>query len=230
MARETERLTIGWGIISPYTRHPVQVAMDARVVQEAAGPGRFIVGFGTSKIFLNNAQQAAERSRSGRCATRSRSCAASSAVSASSTTARSLGADVPALVGRAHAPRWTCRRLRRRHGADDAAARRRDRRRLPDAVDHDARLRPLHAAARSRRAQPDVDLGCTIVASIHETDRDRGPRRRARDRRHVPRQQGAEHPGLRRRAARARRHRAGGDPARSPRRWSRAAGSPRRRR
>ncbi|MFL5979251.1 MAG: LLM class flavin-dependent oxidoreductase, partial [Gaiellaceae bacterium] len=56
MARETERLTIGWGIISPFTRHPVQVAMDARVVQEAAGPDRFVLGFGTSKIFLNNAQ------------------------------------------------------------------------------------------------------------------------------------------------------------------------------
>src|SRR4029077_10257855 len=55
MARNTERLTIGWGIISPFTRHPVQVAMDARVVQEAAGPDRFIIGFGTSKIFLNNA-------------------------------------------------------------------------------------------------------------------------------------------------------------------------------
>jgi hypothetical protein len=54
MARETEKLTIGWGIISPFTRHPVQVAMDARVVQEAAGPGRFLLGFGTSKIFLNN--------------------------------------------------------------------------------------------------------------------------------------------------------------------------------
>src|SRR5437870_8991519 len=54
MARETTRLTIGWGIISPFTRHPVQVAMDARVVQEAAGTGRFILGFGTSKIFLNN--------------------------------------------------------------------------------------------------------------------------------------------------------------------------------
>src|SRR5256886_4975848 len=55
IARETERLTIGWGIISPFTRHPVQVAMDARVVQEAAGPERFLLGFGTSKIFLNNA-------------------------------------------------------------------------------------------------------------------------------------------------------------------------------
>jgi alkanesulfonate monooxygenase SsuD/methylene tetrahydromethanopterin reductase-like flavin-dependent oxidoreductase (luciferase family) len=54
MARETKRLTIGWGIIAASTRHPVQAAMDARVVQEAAGPGRFILGFGTSKIFLNN--------------------------------------------------------------------------------------------------------------------------------------------------------------------------------
>jgi 5,10-methylenetetrahydromethanopterin reductase len=56
MARETERLTIGWGIISPFTRHPVQIAMDARVVQELAGPDRFILGLGTSKIFLNNAR------------------------------------------------------------------------------------------------------------------------------------------------------------------------------
>src|SRR5438128_7039480 len=56
IAKETERLTVGWGIISPFTRHPVQVAMDARVVQEAAGPGRFLLGFGTSKIFLNNAR------------------------------------------------------------------------------------------------------------------------------------------------------------------------------
>src|SRR5712671_3472763 len=56
MAQETGRLTIGWGIIAASTRHPVQAAMDARVVQEAAGPGRFILGFGTSKIFLNNAR------------------------------------------------------------------------------------------------------------------------------------------------------------------------------
>src|ERR671911_827204 len=61
MARETTRLAIGWGIISPFTRHPVQVAMDARVVQEAAGPGRFLLGFGTSKIFLNNTKQQTNR-------------------------------------------------------------------------------------------------------------------------------------------------------------------------
>src|SRR5947209_16714883 len=56
VARATEQLTVGWGIISPFTRHPVQIAMDARVVQEAAGPGRFLLGLGTSKIFLNNAR------------------------------------------------------------------------------------------------------------------------------------------------------------------------------
>src|SRR6187399_379311 len=54
VAQAAERLTIGWGIISPFTRHPAQVPMDARVAQELA-PGRFILGFGTSKIFLHNA-------------------------------------------------------------------------------------------------------------------------------------------------------------------------------
>ena len=34
---DEKQLTIGCGIISPFTRHPVQVAMDARVVQEVAG-------------------------------------------------------------------------------------------------------------------------------------------------------------------------------------------------
>jgi 5,10-methylenetetrahydromethanopterin reductase len=52
IARETKRITIGWGIISPYTRHPVQIAMEARVLQEAAGDGRFILGLGASKIFM----------------------------------------------------------------------------------------------------------------------------------------------------------------------------------
>src|SRR6201995_4033764 len=59
--RATERLTIGWGIIAASTRHPVQAAMDARVVQEAAGPGRFILGFGTSKIFFNNTKKQTQK-------------------------------------------------------------------------------------------------------------------------------------------------------------------------
>src|SRR5438477_12026962 len=52
IARETKDITIGWGIISPYTRHPVQIAMEARVLQEAAGHGRFLLGLGASKIFM----------------------------------------------------------------------------------------------------------------------------------------------------------------------------------
>jgi 5,10-methylenetetrahydromethanopterin reductase len=52
IARETKRIRIGWGIISPYTRHPVQIAMEARVLQEAAGEGRFLLGLGASKIFM----------------------------------------------------------------------------------------------------------------------------------------------------------------------------------
>jgi 5,10-methylenetetrahydromethanopterin reductase len=52
LARETRRIAIGWGIISPYTRHPVQIAMEARVLQEASGDGRFILGLGASKIFM----------------------------------------------------------------------------------------------------------------------------------------------------------------------------------
>ncbi len=52
VARETKKIVIGWGIISPYTRHPVQIAMEARVLQEAAGEGRFLLGLGASKIFM----------------------------------------------------------------------------------------------------------------------------------------------------------------------------------
>ena len=52
VARETNSIAVGWGIISPYTRHPIQVAMDARVTQEAAGDGRFYLGLGASKILM----------------------------------------------------------------------------------------------------------------------------------------------------------------------------------
>ena len=52
IAAQTQRIVIGWGIISPYTRHPVQIAMEARVMQDAAGEGRFLLGLGASKIFM----------------------------------------------------------------------------------------------------------------------------------------------------------------------------------
>src|SRR5947209_3899928 len=51
IAQETQRIQLGWGIISPYTRHPVQIAMEARVMQDLAGD-RFLLGLGASKIFM----------------------------------------------------------------------------------------------------------------------------------------------------------------------------------
>jgi 5,10-methylenetetrahydromethanopterin reductase len=51
IAAQTNRIQLGWGIISPYTRHPVQIAMEARVMQDLAGD-RFLLGLGASKIFM----------------------------------------------------------------------------------------------------------------------------------------------------------------------------------
>src|SRR6201987_5539365 len=51
IASQTQRIQLGWGIISPYTRHPVQIAMEARVMQDLAGD-RFFLGLGASKIFM----------------------------------------------------------------------------------------------------------------------------------------------------------------------------------
>src|ERR1700741_543488 len=41
IAAATRGIQIGWGIISPYTRHPVQIPMEARVRQGPAS-GRFV--------------------------------------------------------------------------------------------------------------------------------------------------------------------------------------------
>ncbi len=51
IAAQTQHIQLGWGIISPYTRHPVQIAMEARVMQDLAGD-RFLLGLGASKIFM----------------------------------------------------------------------------------------------------------------------------------------------------------------------------------
>ena len=51
IASATRKIQLGWGIISPYTRHPVQIAMEARVMQDLAGD-RFMLGLGASKIFM----------------------------------------------------------------------------------------------------------------------------------------------------------------------------------
>src|SRR5580692_5546499 len=33
IAAATERVNVGWAIITPYSRHPIEIAMEARVMQ-----------------------------------------------------------------------------------------------------------------------------------------------------------------------------------------------------
>jgi 5,10-methylenetetrahydromethanopterin reductase len=54
IAQATKRVSVGWAIITPYSRHPIEIAMEARVMQEVAGEGRFAVGVGASKIFMKH--------------------------------------------------------------------------------------------------------------------------------------------------------------------------------
>jgi 5,10-methylenetetrahydromethanopterin reductase len=169
MARETERLTIGWGIISPFTRHPVQVAMDARVVQEAAGPGRFILGFGTSKIFLNNAgMQTSKTLGPMRDAVAIvRGVLGGEAFEYEGST---WNANVPAMQAEAHAPRdvppvyvaATAPKMQALAGE------------IGDGCLTPSITTPLFVRYTRENVAADIDIGCTVVASIHESDRDAG--------------------------------------------------------
>ncbi len=150
IARETKRLTVGWGIISPFTRHPVQVAMDARVVQEAAGPGRFILGFGTSKIFLNNAGVLGGE--------------------AFAYEGSTWNANVPALQAEAHTPRdvppvyvaATAPKMQALAGE------------IADGCLTPSITTPAFVRYTREQVNADIDIGCTVVSSIHATDRDQG--------------------------------------------------------
>ncbi len=168
MARETERLTVGWGIISPFTRHPVQVAMDARVVQELAGPERFILGFGTSKIFLNNAQMQTNKTLGPM-----RDAVAIVRGVLSGEAFRYDGdtwsAEVPALDGDAEAPRTvppvyvaaTAPKMQALAGE------------IGDGCLTPSITTPAFVRYTRENVKADIDIGCTIVASIGH-DRDEG--------------------------------------------------------
>jgi 5,10-methylenetetrahydromethanopterin reductase len=168
MAKETSRLTIGWGIISPFTRHPVQVAMDARVVQEAAGPGRFLLGFGTSKIFLNNAGlQATKTLGPMRDAVAIvRGCLAGDAFEYEG---EAWNASVPALREEAETPREvppvyvaaTAPKMQALAGE------------IADGCLTPSITTPAFVRYTRENVGADIDIGCTIVASIAE-DRDEG--------------------------------------------------------
>ena len=168
MARETKRLTIGWGIISPFTRHPVQVAMDARVVQEAAGAGRFILGYGTSKIFLNNAQMQTSKTLGPMrdAVTIVRGVLGGDAFRYDGST---WSADVPALQAEAHTPRGvppvyvaaTAPKMQALAGE------------IGDGCLTPSITTPAFVRYTRENVRADIDIGCTVVASIGD-DRDEG--------------------------------------------------------
>jgi 5,10-methylenetetrahydromethanopterin reductase len=169
VARETERLTVGWGIISPFTRHPVQVAMDARVVQEAAGPGRFILGFGTSKIFLRNAAIDTSKTLGPMrdAVAIARGVLGGEPFEYSGST---WSASVPGLAADAEAPREvppvyvaaTAPKMQALAGE------------IGDGCLTPSITTPPFVRYTRENVRRDIDIGCTVVASIHATDRDAG--------------------------------------------------------
>src|SRR5437762_9141795 len=169
MARETERLTIGWGIISPFTRHPVQAAMDARVVQEAAGPGRFLLGFGTSKIFLNNIRAQTKRTLG---PMRDAVAIVRGVLGGSpfEYEGETFSASVPGLQEDAETPREvpplyvaaTAPKMQALAGE------------IADGCLTPSITTPPFVRYTRENVGADIDIGCTVVASIHESDRAAG--------------------------------------------------------
>jgi 5,10-methylenetetrahydromethanopterin reductase len=169
IADRTERIAVGWGIISPFTRHPVQAAMDARVVQEAAGPGRFLLGFGTSKIFLVNAVMQTRKTLGPMrdAVAIVRGVLAGGAFEYEGET---WSASVPALAPEAESPREvppvyvaaTAPRMQALAGE------------VGDGCLTPSITTPAFVRYTRENVKADIDIGCTIVASIHESDRDAG--------------------------------------------------------
>jgi len=175
IARETKQLAVGWGIISPFTRHPIQIAMEARVTQEAAGPERFYLGLGVSKIFMRHAgigegskpvaamKEAAEIIRG---------VLGGEEVDFAG---KVFEAHVPALHDDADVPRWEVplyfagtgpMMLKAAAQAGDGL--------LTASITTPAFVRYARELVAEAGRDPDsLDLGCTVVASIDE-DRERG--------------------------------------------------------
>src|SRR6266540_1621916 len=168
IAQATERLTIGWGIISPFTRHPVQAAMDARVVQEAAGPGRFLLGLGTSKIFLNNAKLNSRKTL-GPMREAVEIVRGVLAGDAFEYDGETFSASVPPLQNEAEAPREvppvyvaaTAPKMQMLAGE------------IGDGCLTPSITTPAFVRYTRENVKADIDIGCTIVASIGR-DRDEG--------------------------------------------------------
>ena len=157
--------------------------MDARLVQEAAGPGRFIAGFGTSKIFLNNTKQGGPPKVTRPLATMRDSVEIMRGVLGGERfeyDGKVFSADIPALSADADVPRWNVpvyvagtAPLMQQLGGEIGDGLLTPSITTPDFVRYtlgNVRI----GAEKGGRDPASVDVGCTVVASIHATDRDAG--------------------------------------------------------
>jgi 5,10-methylenetetrahydromethanopterin reductase len=143
--------------------------MDARVVQEAAGPGRFLLGFGTSKIFLNNAKMQTKKTLG---PMRDAVAIARGVLSgeAFEYDGERWSASVPALAPEAESPREvpplyvaaTAPKMQALAGE------------VADGCLTPSITTPAFVRYTRENVAADIDIGCTVVASIHESDRGAG--------------------------------------------------------
>jgi 5,10-methylenetetrahydromethanopterin reductase len=176
IGRETEQLAVGWGIISPYTRHPVQVAMEARVTQEAVGGGRFYLGFGASKIFMRHIGEGERKPARPRTAVKEAIEIVRAVLSGDALDydGREFAAHVPPLAAEAETPREAVPLYVAGTGPrmQELAGQVGDGLLTPSittpAFVRYARQNMAKGADGAGRDPDGLDLGCTVVASIDE--------------------------------------------------------------
>ena len=180
VARETRRIAIGWGIISPYTRHPVQIAMEARVLQDVAGEGRFLLGLGASKIFMKEIGEGEKGRETGPATVMRESIEIVQAMLSGQEVkyeGKAFATYAPPLKPDAHAARWrvpiyvgatgpVLQRLAGSHGDGLLTASIT----TPKFVQHSRKF--MEEGARKAGKDPaSLDLGSVIVGSIGEASR-----------------------------------------------------------
>jgi 5,10-methylenetetrahydromethanopterin reductase len=138
-------------------------------VQEAAGPGRFIIGFGTSKIFLNNAAMQTNRTL-GPMRDAVEIVRGVLGGQRFEYTGSTWSASVPGLQEAAAAPREvppvyvaaTAPKMQALAGE------------IADGCLTPSITTPPFVRYTRDNVGADIDIGCTVVASIHESDHDEG--------------------------------------------------------